>query len=245
MSEGPRRPRARALLCAAALGAAAPAAAWEIQPGAPEGDLEAFHRRFAIAAYAFPRHAAKPLGVVGFDIWADASYVPDVENETFASTVIEGDLTGGAISVARAGGRKGLPGRFDLGVAYGRVLETDLELLTAELQWAIFEGGAVTPAVGVRVTGTESRGNESYRLRQYGAEALISKGFAILTPFAGAGVVHSQGRFERPLGGEFTTDDTRGVVFGGLTLNLLIPKITVEVEGGEHWQAAARVSVGF
>jgi hypothetical protein len=236
--------RAAALI--AALGSlAAPAAAWEIRSAAPEADLEAFHDRFAIAAYLFPRHPAKPLGVVGFDVWADASYVPDFEDEPFASTVVDGDLTNGAISVARAGVRKGLPGRLDLGVAYGRALETDLELLSAEVQWAIHEGGAVAPAIGVRVTGTESRGDETYRLRQYGAEALISKGFAMLTPFAGAGLVHSEGRFRQSVGGDFETDDTRGVVFGGLTLNLLIPKITVEVERGEDWQAAARVSVGF
>ena len=225
--------------------AAAPAAAWEIRTEAPEVDLEAFHRRFAIAAYAFPRHSAKPLGLVGFDFWADASYVPDFEDEPFAATVVGGDLTNGAIAVARAGVRKGLPGRIDLGLSYGRALETDLDLITAEVQWAIHEGGAVTPAIGIRLTGTESQGDESYHLRQYGAEALVSKGFAILTPFAGAGVVHSEGRFGRPLGGDFETEDTRGVVFGGLTLNLLIPKITVEVERGEDWQAAARVSVGF
>jgi hypothetical protein len=125
------------------------------------------------------------------------------------------------------------------------VLETDLELLSAELQWAIHEGGAVAPAIGLRLTGTESRGDETYRLRQYGVEALISKGFAMLTPFAGAGLVHSEGRFQRALGGDFETDDTRGVVFGGAMLNLLIPKIAVEVERGDDWQAAARVSIGF
>ena len=33
------------------------------------------------AAYPYARHSAKPLGVVGFDVWAEAAVAPDFEDE--------------------------------------------------------------------------------------------------------------------------------------------------------------------
>ena len=36
-----------------------------------------------------------------------------------------------------------------------------------------------------------------------------------------------------------------GVVYGGVTLNLLLPKITVEIEKAEVVQGAVRVGIGF
>lgn len=224
---------------------ALPAAGWEIDQGAPVGDLEAFHRHFATAVYAFPRHGASPLGWVGFDLYADATYGPDFDSEPFAETVVDGDLPGGFLSVARVGARKGLPGKLDLGVAYGKVLDGGLELGSAELQWAALEGGAVTPALALRLTYTQTLDSGDYDFDQLGAEVLLSKGFAVLTPYAGAGVVRSESRFNAAPGGAFKVSDSRGVVYAGVTLNLLLPKITFEVEQGEDTQAALRVAFGF
>lgn len=241
-----RSPLPRAALCfALCLAAALPAAAWQIDQSAPASDLEAFHRHFSTAVYHYPRHDAAPLGLVGFAVYADATYNPDFDGEPYAETVLDGDLTGGALSVARVGVRKGLPGGIDLGAAYGKVLEGGLELVSADLQWAILEGGAVTPALSLRATYTQTLDSDDYELTVYGAEVLVSKGFAVLTPYAGAGLVRGESRFDAAPGGPFEVSDTRGVLYAGLTLNLLLPKITVEVEQGEDLQAALRVSFGF
>src|SRR6185295_15334964 len=145
----PRRPldmldRTRALstsivLFALAFAAAAPAAAWDVRRDATEADFTDFARRFASAAYAYPRHPAGPLGVVGFEVFGGA---------------VDGDLDGGFLSIARAGVRKGLPGGVDLGVSVGEAVGTDLKFGTAEIQWAFVKGGALSPAVALRVTGT-------------------------------------------------------------------------------------------
>lgn len=209
-----------------------------------EGDFQAFHRRFSAAAYHYPRHGAAPLGLVGFEVYADATVDQDFGDEPYVETVLGDDLTGDFLAVGRIGVRKGLPGGIDLGVAYGRALDTDIKLLSADLQYAILEGGVVSPALSVRVTGTRSLDAEDYELDQYGAELIFSKGFTVVTPYIGGGVVYSEGRFES-LDGSFEDEETRGILYGGVVINLLLPKIVVEVEKAEVVTGAVRVGFGF
>jgi len=224
--------------------AAAPAAAWKVDPNAPPSDFHAFHQRFAADAYAYPRHGAAPLGLVGFEIWADATYDDGFDDEPFAGSAIDGDLSGGFLSVGRVGVRKGLPWGIDLGLSYGLALGGDVKLLSAEVQYAILKGGALSPALSVRVTGTRTVDADAYDLDQYGAELLASKGFTVLTPYLGAGVVHSKGTLSGGLD-QLSDSETRGVLYGGVTLNLLLPKITVELEKADEVQGAVRVGFGF
>lgn len=237
----PREPTLKIFAALTASLIALPAAAWEPDPAAPDAALEAFHEHFSAAAYPYPRHSAKPLGVIGFDIWVDAAVAPDFEDEVRPALTdgVPGDL----LTIYRIGARKGLPWGIDIGASYGQALDSDLELLNAEVSWAILEGGAVTPALGLRFTGGRGSGG-AYDLDQYGAEVLLSKGFAVLTPYAGAGWSYSESTFER-LGGDLSFDTDRGFLYGGVILNLLIPKIAVEVEQGETLQGAVRVSIGL
>ncbi|HKH49244.1 MAG TPA: hypothetical protein VKM72_31645 [Thermoanaerobaculia bacterium] len=227
------------------LATALPALAADVRPDAPEADFREFNRRFAMAAYHYPRHGAAPLGLIGFDVYADAAVDRDFGDEDFVGTVLDDDLTGDVLAVVRVGARKGLPAGINIGVSYGRALETDIDLVSADLQWAILEGGLLAPALSLRLTGTRSMGSDVYDLDQYGAELLFSKGFTVLTPYVGAGIVRSEGSLESSLGRTFEDSQTRGVVYGGITLNLLLPKITVEVEKADVVQGAVRVAFGL
>lgn len=238
-----RMPHLLVVLCL--VGLAAPAAAWEVSAEATPADFDLFHDRFASAAYFWPRHGAKPLGWVGFEVWADISVDEGFGDEDFARTALDGSLPGDALGIARVGVRKGLPGGFDLGAAYGRTVDGDVELLSGELSWALLDGGAVTPAVGFRLTGTQTLAAESYDLEQYGLEVIVSKGFAVVTPYGGAGLVRSESRLERLGGGTLEADSTDTILFAGVRLRLLLPVLTVEVEQGEETQAAVRLGFGF
>lgn len=232
-------------LFAGALAAAPAAQAWEPDGEASPVALEAFHDQFASSAYFYPRHSAKPLGWIGFDVWADAAVTPDFEDEvqTEEGTALSDDLPGGHLGIYRVGARKGLPGGFDLGAAVGKAYDSDLEILSGELSWAILEGGLAVPAVGLRVTGQRAS-DDSYELHQLGAEVLISKGFAILTPYAGAGYARSESTFER-FGSDYEIETDHGFVYGGVILNLWVPKITFELEQGESLQGAVRIAIGL
>jgi hypothetical protein len=72
----------------------------------------------------------------------------------------------------------------------------------------------------------------------------------VLTPYAGAGFVWSDSTFDRidttsGRRSEYGIDSTRGVVYGGVILNLLVPKIAFEVSRGEELQGAIRISFGL
>lgn len=222
------------------------AASWEVSRNAMSEQFAAFHQRFSSGAYFYPRHGAAPLGLTGFEAWVDATYDESFDDEEFNDTAIDGDLTGGFLSIARVGVRKGLPGGLDLGLAYGRALGGDVKLVSAEIQYALFKGGVVSPALSVRVTGTRTLDPAAYEMDQYGAELLLSKGFTVVTPYIGGGIVRSEGRLDRGvLLPGFEETETRGVIYAGVTLNLLLPKIHVEVEKAEVVQAAVRVGIGF
>ena len=231
------------LLLFAALPAAA--ASWEVNGSASSADFRAFNQRFSSDAYFYPRHGAAPLGLTGFEAYADATYDGDFDSQSFNDTAVTGSYTGGFLSIARVGVSKGLPGGLDLGVSYGKALGGDVNLVSAEAQYAIFSGGLLSPALSVRVTGTRTVDAHAYSLDQYGAELLLSKGFTVLTPYVGAGIVTSRGTLDTPLGGTLKDTTTHAVVYAGVTLNLLVPKIHFEVERGEAVQAAVRVGIGF
>ena len=224
------------------------AAAWDVRADAPREDFEAFHRRFSSDVYFFPRHGAHPLGWTGFEVWADTSLDPGFGDGDFATTVIDGDLPADTLGFARVGARKGLPGGFDLGLAYGRAVGGDLELISGELGWALIRGGALKPALGLRATATRTLDAGVYDLDQYGLELLVSKGFPLVTLFGGGGVVRSESTLVRgpfAAGADLSEETTRGVVFAGVTLRLLIPRLTISFEQGDEVQGAVRVGFGF
>jgi hypothetical protein len=237
------------LFVAVALAASAlarPAAAWEVRGDATEESFEAFHRHFAFAAYPYPRHGAAPLGITGFRIYAEATGDLEFADEPFSEGTIDGDLPLDTLSIARVGVRKGLPGGIDLGASFGRAVGGDVELISGELSWAILDGGAVTPALALRLTGTRTTGGGAYDLDLYGAELELSKGFAVATPYVGAGAFIADGTLDRgALGPRFETDHTAGFVYAGVTVNLLLPKLTFEVEQGEAFQGAFNLAFGF
>lgn len=235
----------RVCACVLLLFAALPALAADVRPDAPEGDFQEFNRRFAMASYFFPRHGAAPLGLTGFDVYADAAVDQDFGDEGFARTVLDDGLTGDMLVVGRVGARKGLPGGINIGLSYGRALETDIKLVSGELQWALIKGGTLSPALSLRLTGTRTMGSDVYDLDQYGAEVLLSKGFTLITPYIGGGIVRSEGSLDSSLGRTFEDSQTRGVVYGGVTVSLLLPKITVEVEKAEVVQGAVRIAFGL
>ncbi|HEX4960011.1 MAG TPA: hypothetical protein VF173_04170 [Thermoanaerobaculia bacterium] len=241
-----RRPLLLLLFVCFFLAAAVPSgASWSVSPRATRGDFEAFHRRFSSDAYFYPRHSASPLGLIGFEVYADATYDDTFDDQSFNTTAVDGSYTGGFLSVARVGARKGLPGGFDLGLSYGKALNGDVKLLSGELQYAILHGGVLEPALSVRLTGTRTVDATAYELNQYGADVILSKGFTVLTPYVGAGIIRSKGRLSRGVVPSFEDTETQGVAFAGITLNLLLPKLNFEVEKGEALQGVVRIGFGF
>ena len=213
-----------------------------------EEGFQRFHDSFAPSVFLPPRHDAEPLGWVGFEVFVDASLASGFEDIERPPQPLDSELPTDGLLLGRVGVRKGLPGRFNIGASYAEVFDADFDLVEADLSWSWLKGSAVSPAVAVRISAARSLGGDRFDFEQYGVDISISKGFPVLTPYAGVALVRSESRLERPQSFSavpFLEESTDTVFFAGLRINLLLPKITLAVEQGEEFQGVVRVSLGL
>lgn len=128
---------------------------------------------------------AAPLGVTGFDVGVE---VTSTQLQSPAFRQVSGNNTTSLI-VPKLHVAKGLPMGFDIAGFYSAIPTTNISLYGAELRYAILEGGIAQPAVAVRGSFSKLSGVTGWSLDTKAVDLSISKGFAILTPYAGVGSV--------------------------------------------------------
>jgi len=132
---------------------------------------------------------AEPLGITGFDIGLEVTGTKlnhsDIWNKATSST----SSVSSTLPVPKLHVIKGLPLNFDVGAVYSKIPSTGISLLGGELRYAFMEGGMALPAVAVRGTFTKLSGINQLSFSTKGLELTASKGFAMLTPYAGIGEV--------------------------------------------------------
>lgn len=154
-----------------------------------QGEFKTLSENVAAASHYKSITPAEPLGVLGFDVALELSST-DIDSDLFDKASAGGyDL--GSFLVPRLHVHKGLPFNLDLGASLTAIPDTDFKVFGAELRYAILEGGIATPALAIRLTHSKITGVDEFDMDSTGAEVSISKGFAILTPYAGAGVVRT------------------------------------------------------
>lgn len=172
--------------------------------------------------------SATPLGITGFDVAVHSAFT-SIEYGSIWSKAAGGADLPGTIPVPGIRIAKGLPFGIDIGATLTAVPKVSGRLAGVELRWAIVDGGLVTPAIGVRVAATQLSGVDQLRLNTTLAEVSISKGFAIITPYAGAGIVGTSAKAK----GVSSLDSesvTQSRVFVGGHLNLGLFDITLEAD---------------
>jgi hypothetical protein len=130
----------------------------------------------------------EPLGLLGFDIGVEVT-ATDLQSSNLYERVASDNGTDYLI-VPKLHAHKGLPLRLNIDAFYSTVPDSDIELFGGALSFALLEGGVATPAITVRATATKLSGVDALDLDTQGVELTISKGFALLTPYAGIGRVH-------------------------------------------------------
>jgi hypothetical protein len=140
----------------------------------------------AVLSYR-PQTPTTPLGITGFDVGvaATASKVKHVDVLDKATA----DNNGSTVYVPTLRAHKGLPFGIDVGVQYAKVPSSNIKHYGGEVRYAILEGTAVTPAVGIRGSMTKISGVDQLDLDTKGVDVSISKGFVGITPYAGFGRV--------------------------------------------------------
>jgi hypothetical protein len=132
---------------------------------------------------------AEPLGITGFDIGLEVTGTELKHKAIWDKATLSTDSVPSILPVPKLHIIKGLPLNFDVGVVYTKAPSTNVSVLGGEVRYAIMEGSTVLPAVAVRGTMTKLSGVDELDFSTKGLELSISKGFAMLTPYAGIGQV--------------------------------------------------------
>jgi hypothetical protein len=218
----------------------------EIQPGAFQSDFRAVSEDIIATIEYKALGPAEAGGWTGFEVAAFGAYVP-TENEESWKRLTGQDVEELGLVGVRV--QKGLPFNIDVGAFYSGVPEYGVGIYGAEVRYAILPGSTVMPAFAIRGTYDELHGLDDFDLRSYSVDASISKGFAFLTPYAGAGYVwgvsEPKGTIAE-LSGLERENIKKAKFFAGVRIALALLRITPEFEQvGSNQSFNLLVGIGF
>jgi len=221
---------ARTLIAGAAVMAASSAWAYEfnaLNQLASQAEFKQVAQDLSATLAYKPQAPADSLGVIGFDLGLSVA-ATTVKSKDVLKRATGSDNVPGALPSVTLRAEKGLPLGFDVGVSYGVIPGTSASAFSGALKWAFVSGGLVTPSLATRVFFTETNGLGDMGLRSQGVDVSISKGFAIVTPYAGVGIVRSRASTKSNVWAKESYTQTR--VFAGANVNLLVMDLSVEAD---------------
>lgn len=247
--------RILAALCLSLAAGNASAADLAFSRGLLQGQFKSLVKETG-AALSFKKTApASPLGLLGFDIAAEVTAMKVDDSEYWKAAT--GDKAPSFLAVPKLRARKGLPLGIDVGLMYAMVPQSNVRLIGFELSEAFIDGSLLLPAIGVRATYTRLMGVDVLDLQTAGADATVSKGFLFVTPYAGAGVLWTEGKAKGKIqsdaaflavnGGPLKTERIfTPRYFGGLKVSPLpFVGITGEVEHVGELTYSLKLAVNF
>jgi hypothetical protein len=158
-----------------------------------QDDFKSLSRDMGLAISYVPLAPAEPLGGVlpGVDIGVEYTGAKIDKNASYFTKAVTNpsDLPS-MLPEFKLHAQVGLPViPIDLGIVYATVPTTDVKLMGYELKYAILKGSAVMPAIAIRGAYTKLTGIDVFDISTKSLDLSISKGFAMLTPYAGIGEV--------------------------------------------------------
>ena len=138
-----------------------------------------------------PASPAETLGIIGFEVGLGVeAYELDT---TIWDQVVSDASAPSTIPVPKLSARKGLPMGIDVGLSYTTLPGSNIKIMGGEIRKSIIDGGMAMPAVSVIAHTSRLTGVDDISLDTYGVDVGISKGFVMLTPYAGVGQVWING----------------------------------------------------
>lgn len=181
-------------------------------------------------------------GLLGFDIGVVLSSTEIDEN--LFDTASNGSFDSGQINLARVQVLKGLPFGLDIGASLSKSVDSDISILGAEARYSLIDGGILTPSLAVRASYSQVEGVDDLDLSNGALELTLSKGFVMLTPYAGVGIVQTRAKVDGQNGLESETVE-QNKLYVGLTINLGVA-ITVEADQtGDYQSYSAKAGIRF
>lgn len=175
-----------------------------------------------------PMIPAESMGITGFDVGI-AVNATRLQHRDVWSRAAGGADVSSTLAVPTLRVHKGLPFDIDVGASYAWVPSSNVRMVGGELRWAVLPGSTVMPAVAVRGSFTSLQGVDQLKLRTTGVDVSVSKGFALLTPYAGVGVVRVASSPDASSGkSKETFNETK--VFAGLNINFGLANLAIEAD---------------
>ncbi len=170
---------------------------------------------------------AEPLGITGFDISLEGSSTKLEHADIFKKATNGG--SGSTLVVPKLHVHKGLPLGIDVGAFYSAIPNSNIKLWGAELRYALLKGGVATPALALRGSYSTLQGVSQLDFNTKGVDLSVSKGFTLVTPYAGLGKVWVS---STPVGvpGLVGEDFSYSKVFAGVNVNFGLVNIALETD---------------
>ena len=160
----------------------------EVSGGMTDSDFKDFALELGSAIAFSPMAPAEPLGITGFDVSLEATVADISDGERYWENMSKDGDPSSFLMFTKLHAMKGLPYNIDIGAMVGSVANSNVQAWGLEIRYAILEGTAATPALGVRGTYSQMTGVSDVKLEQYSGDLLISKGILMFTPYAGVSV---------------------------------------------------------
>lgn len=211
-----------------------------------QNSFEEFIKEFGSSLLFNPMAPAEPLGTLGFDISLETIITDISDDKEFWINLVSDNNPSTYLSIPRLHVQKGLPFNIDVGAMYISMPNTNIKLWGLEAKYAILEGSTLTPAVSVRASYTNLSGVDDISIDTQTLDLLISKGFLMFTPYAGASIFRINGSEHTDI---VELDDVNTTGYRALVgmqfspLPLVI--INAEIALGEVTQYGLKIGVRF
>jgi len=224
------------------------ASAAEVEINIPAGvnasTFSSFSEEIGLAISYLPMAPAEPLGILGWDLGIEISAV-DIDEDLWGPFTTSSSKPPSFVPFPKIHLQKGLPLSFDIGIVYSEVPSSNIKMFGGEIKWAFISGNLALPAIAIRGSYTTLSGVPGFDLQTFGADISISKGFALLTPYAGYGQVWIDSK-ETITTTQFNEKISRSKPFVGVKASILpIVNLVFEADFGPVPIYTARLNVGF
>ncbi len=196
---------------------------------------------------------AEPLGLIGFDFGLELTATKLSSIDKWGNAIGNKDLS--YLPLPKLHVHKGLPFGIDLGAVYSQVPSTDIQYWGGEIRYSFVSGNLAIPAVAVRGSYTQLVGIDELDLTTKGLELTVSKGFLLLTPYAGIGQIWSNASLDYTYTESTTSQDVNVKLDGdaamfkwfvGLNINLGLMNIVFEADQtGESMSYSGKLGFRF
>ncbi len=219
----------------------------EITNTITQDEFKEFAKEFGNAMLFTPMTPAEPLGMLGFDVSLDTIITDISDDKPYWKKMVDDHDPYSYFPIPRLHVQKGLPFNIDVGAMYiATTPYANVQQWGLEAKYAILKGNMLTPALSVRASYSKLQGVDDIDMDTQTLDVLISKGFLMFTPYAGASLTKINVSENSAL---VTLDDVSETGYRGLAGVQFSPFPLVIINGeisyGETMQYGLKIGLRF